>query len=181
MSLRYGILYSWKVGRPPDSGRYRFTRKTTSDSAILVLPFDGLPLRDRHRHVVDPGRAVRAERERMLQVVRIVPLRKVPAAVRAPRLVTVPRAVRNRQCDVEHEVQLEDGREFRVEDAVLVRQPDRGEPVPQLRQHAACVRQSRLLPEDPDISLHELLHLDAQPRDGLLRALPAQESVEDAG
>ena len=34
MSLRYGIRYSWNVGRPPLSGRYRLTRKTTSESAI---------------------------------------------------------------------------------------------------------------------------------------------------
>src|SRR5467141_2537158 len=132
MSLRYGILYSWNVGRPPDSGRYRFTRKTTSDSAILVLPFHGLPFRDRHRNVVDPGRTVRAERERVLQVVRIVPLRKVRAAVCAPGLVTIPCAVRDRQRDIEHEVQFEDGGQFRVEDAILVRGPHGGEPVPQL-------------------------------------------------
>src|SRR2546426_3072852 len=114
MSLRYGILYSWNVGRPPDSGRYRFTRKTTSDSAILVLPLHGFPLRDLHRHRVDPGRTVRTECERVLQVVRIVPLRKVRAAMCAPGLATIPRAKRNRARNVEHEVDLQDGRQLRV-------------------------------------------------------------------
>src|SRR2546427_182506 len=180
MSLRYGIVYSWNVGRPPDSGRYRFTRKTTSDSTILVLPLHGLPLRDRHRDVVDPGRTVRLERERVLQVVRIVPLRKIGAAVRASGLVTIPRAVRDRHRDVEHEVELEDDRELRVEHAILVRESDGREAVPQLPQHAARIREGGFLSEDPHIALHELLHLDADPRDGLLAPL-APGSVRGPG
>src|SRR2546427_11612886 len=101
MSLRYGIVYSWNVGRPPDSGRYRFTRKTTSASTILVCPLHGLPLRDRHRDVVDPGRTGGLERERVLQVVRIVPVRKIGAAARTSGLRTTPRARRNRPRDRE--------------------------------------------------------------------------------
>src|SRR5207247_7060004 len=119
--------------------------------------------------------SVRAECERVFQVVRIVPLRKVGAAVRAPGLAAIPRAVRDRQRNVEHEVQLEDGRQFRIKDAILVREPHRGESVPHLAQHAAGVREGGLLSEYPYVALHELLHLDPQTRDGLLRALPAQD------
>src|SRR6266702_2115364 len=105
MSFRYGMRYSWYLGRESEPGRYRFTRNRTSASGMSVLPFDGLPLRDRHRGVVG-------------------------AAVRAPRLPPVPRAVRDRRRDVEHEVEFEDGREFRVEHPVLVRKADVGEALP---------------------------------------------------
>src|SRR2546428_547996 len=66
MSSRYGIRYSWYAGLPPDSGRYRFTRNTTSRSAMSVRPRHGLPLRDLHRRVIDARRAVRAIREGLL-------------------------------------------------------------------------------------------------------------------
>src|SRR5439155_10544907 len=36
-------------------------------------------------------------------------------------------------------------------------------------------------PEDPDIALHELLHLDPHAGQGLLPALPAHQAVKDAG
>src|SRR2546422_92679 len=97
MSSRYGIRYSWYVGFDPDVGRYRFTRNTTSRSAISVLPLDGLPLRDLHRYVIDPRCAVGAIRERVLQVVRVVAVREVRPAVGAARLPSVQRAVGDRR------------------------------------------------------------------------------------
>src|SRR5712692_11094191 len=118
MSSRYGIRYSWYVGLAPDSGRYRFTRNTTPRSAMSVRPFHGLPLRDLHREVIDAGRAVRAVRERVLQVVRVVAGREVGAAVGAPRLPAVQGAVGDRRRDIEHEVHLEDPGHLRVEDPV---------------------------------------------------------------
>src|SRR6266545_3497287 len=131
MSLRYGMRYSWYLGRESEPGRYRFTRNRTSASGMSVLPFDGLPPRDRHGGVVDARRAVRAVGERVLQIVRIVARWIIGATVRAPRLPAVPRAVRDRRRDVEHEVELEDRREFRVEHPVLVRQADVGEAIAQ--------------------------------------------------
>src|SRR6266704_6892283 len=126
MSLRYGMRYSWYPGRVSEPGRYRFTRNRTSALGMSVLPLDGLPLRDRDGCVVDPRRGVRAEGERGLEVVRIVARRIISAAVRATRLPAVPRAVRDRRRDVEHEVELEDRRELRVEHPVFVRQADVG-------------------------------------------------------
>src|SRR5205814_10440007 len=99
----------------------------------------------------------------------------------APRLVPVPGAVRDRRGDVEHEVQLEDRRELRVEDAVLVREPDRTEAVPQLCEHAAGVREGGLFPENADVPFHQLLHLDPDSGYGLLAALAAEQAVEDPG
>src|SRR3989442_12267296 len=103
MSSRYGIRYSWYVGFDPDVGRYRFTRNTTSRSAISVLPLDGLPLRDLHRYVIDPRCAVGALRERVLQVVRVVAVRVVRPAVGAACLPRVTRTVCDARCDIEHE------------------------------------------------------------------------------
>src|SRR2546422_570251 len=139
MSSRYGIRYSWYAGLPPDSGRYRFTRNTTSRSAMSVRPRDGLPLRDLHRRVIDARRAVRAIRERVLQVTHVVPSREVRAAVGAPRLPSVQSAMGDRRRDVEHEVELEDPGRLRVEHMVLVRQADGGESVPQLAEFPARV------------------------------------------
>src|SRR5881397_3085075 len=124
MSSRYGIRYSWYVGLDPDVGRYRFTRNTTSRSAISILPLDGLPLRDLHWYVIDPRCAVGAIGERVLQVVRIVAVREVRPAVGPARLPSVQRAVGDRRRDVEHEVEFEHPGHLRVEDAVLVRHPD---------------------------------------------------------
>src|SRR6266540_3990024 len=180
MSLRYGMRYSWYLGRESEPGRYRFTRNRTSASGMSVLPFDGLPLRDRHGGLVDARRAVRAVGERVLQIVRIVARWIIGATVRAPRLPAVPRAVRDRRRDVEHEVELEDRREFRVEHPVLVRQADVGEAIAQFGKLLARLDEAGLLPEDPDVPVHELLHLDADPGEGLLPALSPQEAVEDA-
>src|SRR6266540_975135 len=180
MSLRYGMRYSWYLGRVSEPGRYRFTRNRTSASGMSVLPLDGLPLRDRDGCVVDPRRAVRAEGERVLEVVRVVAGRIVRAAVRAARLPPVPRAVRDRRCDVEHEVELEDRREFCVEHPVLVRQADVGESFAQLGELLARLDEVRLFPEDPDGQVHELLHLDADPGEGLLPSLSRKEAVEHA-
>src|SRR6266545_2866281 len=180
MSLRYGMRYSWYLGRESEPGRYRFTRNRTSASGMSVLPFDGLPPRDRHGGVVDARRAVRAVGERVLQIVRIVARWIIGATVRAPRLPAVPRAVRDRRRDVEHEVELEDRREFRVEHPVLVRQADVGEAIAQFGKLLARLDEAGLLPEDPDVPVHELLHLDADPGEGLLPALSPQEAVEDA-
>src|SRR3989442_342056 len=155
MSSRYGIRYSWYAGLPPDSGRYRFTRNTTSRSAMSVRPRDGLPLRDLHRRVIDARRAVRAIRERVLQVIHVVPSREVRAAVGAPRLPSVQSAMGDRRRDVEHEVELEDPGHLRVEHMVLV-------------------------PEDSDVALHQLLHFNPHAREGLLPSLATHEAVEDA-
>src|SRR6266540_212178 len=172
MSLRVGMRYSWYLGRESEPGRYRFTRNRTSASGMSVLPLDGLPLRDRDGRVVDARRGLRAESERVLEVVRIVARRIIGAAVRATRLPAVPRAVRDRRRDVEHEVELEDRRELRVEHAVLVRQADEGEAFAQVRELPACIGEAGVLPEDPDVPVHELLHLHADPGEGLLPALP---------
>src|SRR5438552_13989595 len=64
---------------------------------------------------------------------------------------------------------------------VLVREADRAETVPQLREHAAGVREGGLLPEDADVPFHQLLHLDPDPGDGLLAALAAEQPIEDPG
>src|SRR5881296_2533817 len=181
MSSRYGIRYSWYVGLPPDSGRYRFTRNTTSRSAILVRPRHGLPLRDLHRRVIDSRRSVRAVRERVLQVIRVVPRREIRAAMGAPRLPSVQGTVGDRGGDVEHEVEFEDPGHLSVEYAVLVRQADRGESVPQFGELSARVGEAGLVPEDPDVALHELLHLHAHSGEGLLPALATHQTVEDAG
>src|SRR5881296_3441970 len=181
MSSRYGIRYSWYVGLPPDSGRYRFTRNTTSRSAILVRPRHGLPLRDLHRRVIDARRSVRAVRERVLQVIRVVPRREIRAAVSAARLPSVQGTVGDRAGDVEHEVEFEDPGHLRVEYAVLVRQADRGESVPQFGELSARVGEAGLVPEDPDVALHELLHLHAHSGEGLLPALTTHEAVEHTG
>src|SRR5256712_5699721 len=178
MSSRYGMRYSRYVGFAPDSGRYRFTRKTTSWSAISILPLDGLPLRDLHGRIVDPRRAVGPECEGVLEVVRVVAGRMVRAAVRPARLAAVQRAVSDCRGDVEHEVDLEEPRQFRVEHAVLVREADVGKSLPELRELAARVREARFVSEDPDVPLHPLLHFDADPREGLLPPLPAQEAIE---
>src|SRR3989441_9922670 len=179
MSSRYGMRYSRYVGFAPDSGRYRFTRKTTSWSAISILPLDGLPLRDLHGRIVDPRRAVGPECEGVLEVVRVVAGRMVRAAVRPARLPAVQRAVSDRRGDVEHEVDLEEPRQFRVEHAVLVREADVGKSLPELRELAARVREARFVSEDPDVPLHPLLHLDADPREGLLPPFATQEAIED--
>src|SRR2546422_155248 len=179
MSSRYGIRYSWYAGLPPAWGRYRFTRNTTSRSAMSVRPRDGLPLRDLHRRVIDARRAVRAIRERVLQVIRVVPSREIRAAVGAPRFPSVQSAVGDRRRDVEHEVELEDPGHLRVEHTVLVRQADRGESVPQLGEISARVGEAGLVPEDPDVALHELLHLHPHAGEGLLASLATHESVED--
>src|SRR6058998_133443 len=181
MSSRYGIRYSWYVGFDPDVGRYRFTRNTTSRSAISILPLDGLPLRDLHRYVIDPRCAVGAIGERVLQVVRIVAVREVRPAVGPARLPSVQRAVGDRRRDVEHEVEFEHPGHLRVEDAVLVRHPDAPEAIPELGEFSARVREAGFVPEDPDVALHELLHLDADARQRLLPPLPAHQAVEDAG
>src|SRR2546425_2805421 len=151
MSFRYGMRYSWYLGRESEPGRYRFTRNRTSVSGMSVLPFDGLPLRDRDRRVVDARCAVRSEGERVLQIVRIVAGRVVGAAVRAPRLPPVPRAVRDRRRDVEHEVELDDRREFRVEHPVFVREADVGEALPQLGELLACLGEAGLFPDAPAV------------------------------
>src|SRR5881628_4117881 len=181
MSLRYGIRYSWYAGLDPALGRYRFTRNTTSRSDISILPLDGLPLRDLHRNVIDPRCAIGAIGERVLQVVRIVAAREVRPAVGAARLPSVPRAVGDRRRDVEHEVEFEHPGHLRVEDAVLVRHPDAPEAIPELGEFSARVREAGFVPEDPDVALHELLHLDADARQRLLPPLPAHQAVEDAG
>src|SRR3989475_6916987 len=181
MSSRYGIRYSWYVGLSPAWGRYRFTRNTTSRSAMLVRPRHGLPLRDLHRRVIDARRAVRAVRERVLQVIRVVPRREIRAAVSAPRLPSVQGAVGDRGGDVEHEVEFEDPGHLRVEHAVLVRQTHGGESVPQFGELSARVGEAGLVPEDPDVALHELLHLHPHAGEGLLPALATHQAVEDAG
>src|SRR3989454_3500864 len=179
MSSRYGIRYSWYVGLPPDSGRYRFTRNTTSCSAMSVRPRHRLPLRNLHRRVIDARRAVRAIGERVLQVIRVVPRREIRSAVGAPRLPSVQGAVGDRGRDVEHEVELEDPGHLRVEHAVLVRQTDGGESVPQLGEFSARVGEAGLVPEDPDVALHELLHLHSHTGEGLLPPLATHEAVEN--
>src|SRR2546427_6022807 len=121
MSLRYGNRYSWYEGLAPDSGRYRFTRKTTSRSAISILPLHRLPLCDFHGNVIDSRRSVRAVRQRVLQVIRIVAVRIIRAAVGPAGLATVQRAVSDRCGDIEHEVELENSRQLRVEHPILVR------------------------------------------------------------
>src|SRR2546427_2552290 len=181
MSSRYGIRYSWYVGFGPDVGRYRFTRNTTSRPAISILPLDGLPLRDLHRYVIDPRCAVGAKCERVLQVIRIVAVREVCAAVGASRLPSVQRAVGDRRRNIEHEVEFQHPGHLRVEYAVLVRHPDAPEPIAELGELPARVREAGFLPEDPDVALHELLHLDADARERLLPPLPAHQAVEDAG
>src|SRR3989475_4001947 len=181
MSSRYGIRYSWYVGFDPDVGRYRFTRNTTSRPAISILPLDGLPLRDLHRYVIDPRCAVGAKCERVLQVIRIVAVREVCAAVGASRLPSVQRAVGDRRRNIEHEVEFQHPGHLRVEYAVLVRHPDAPEPIAELGELPARVRETGFLPEDPDVALHELLHLDADARERLLPPLPAHQAVEDAG
>src|SRR3989442_594363 len=181
MSSRYGIRYSWYVGFDPAIGRYRFTRNTTSRSAISILPLDGLPLRDLHRYVIDARRAVGAIRERVLQVVRVVAVREVRPAVGPARLPSVQRAVGDRRRDIEHEVEFEHPGHLRVEDPVLVRHPDAREAVAELGELPARVRKAGFLPEDPDVTVHELLHLDADARERLLPPLPADEAIEDAG
>src|SRR5207253_8201346 len=82
---------------------------------------------------------------------------------------------------VQRAVQLEARRALRVEDAVFACEPDRPEVVPQLREHAAAVRQGGLLPETADVPFHQLLHLDPDPGDGLLAALAAEQPIEDPG
>src|SRR2546422_3638024 len=181
MSSRYGIRYSWYVGLSPAWGRYRFTRNTTSRSAMSVRPRHGLPLGDLHRRVIDARRAVRAIRERVLQVIRVVPSREVRSAVGAPRLPPVQSAVGDRRRDIEHAVELEDPGHLRVEHTVLVRQADGGESVSQLGEISARVGEAGLVPEDPDVALHELLHLHAHAGEGLLPSLATHEAVEDAG
>src|SRR5438093_3722937 len=181
MSSRYGIRYSRYVGLPPDSGRYRFTRNTTSRSAMSVRPRDGLPLRDLHRRVIDPRRAVRAVRERMLQVIRVVPCGEIRSAVSTPRLPAIQGAVGDRRRHVEHEVEFEDPGHLRVEHAVLVRQTHGGESVPQFGELSTCISEAGLVPEDPDVALHELLHLHPHAGEGLLPALATHQAVEDAG
>src|SRR2546422_7276545 len=181
MSTRYGIPYSWYAGLPPDSGRYRFTRNTTSRSAMSVRPRDGLPLRDLHRRIIDPRSALRAKGERVLQVIRVVARREVCSAVSAPRLPAIQGAVGDRRRHVEHEVEFEDPGHLRVEHAVLVRQTHGGESVPQFGELSACVGQAGLVPEDPDVALHELLHLHSHAGEGLLPALATHQAVEDAG
>src|SRR5256712_9256905 len=181
MSSRYGIRYSWYAGLPPDSGRYRFTRNTTSRSAMSVRPRHGLPLRDLHRRVIDARRAVRAIRERVLQVIRVVARREVRSAVGAPRLPSVQSAMGDRRRDIEHAVELEDPGHLRVEHTVLVRQADGGESVPQLGENSARVGEADLVPEDSDVPLHQLLHLHAHAGEGLLPSLATHEAVEDAG
>src|SRR2546428_9315210 len=179
MSSRYGIRYSWYVGLSPAWCRYRFTRNTTSRSAMSVRPRHGLPLGDLHRRVIDARRAVHAIRERVLQVIRVVPSREIRAAVGAPRFPSVQSAVGDRRRDVEHEVELEDPGHLRVKHTVLVRQADRGESVPQLGEISARVGEAGLVPEDPDVAFHELLHLHPHAGEGLLASLAAHESVED--
>src|SRR5256712_11876672 len=179
MSSRYGIRYSWYVGLSPAWGRYRFTRNTTSRSAMSVRPRHGLPLRDLHRRVIDARRAVRAIRERALQVIRVVARREIRSAVGAPRLPSVQGAVGDRGRDVEHEVEFEDPGHLRVEHAVLVRQTDGGESVPQLDEFSARVGEAGLVPEDPDVALHELLHLHPHTGEGLLPPLATHEAVEN--
>src|SRR5881396_541919 len=181
MSSRYGMRYSWYAGLPPDSGRYRFTRNTTSRPAMSILPLDGLPLRDLHRRVIDSGHAIRPVRERVLQVIHVVARREIRPAVGATRLPSVQGAVRDGRRDIEHEVELEDAGHLRVEDAVLVRQPDAPEAVPQLGEFSARVGEAGFVPEDADVALHELLHLDPHAGQGLLPPLPAHQAVEDAG
>src|SRR2546428_3968194 len=84
----------------------------------------------------------------------------------------------DRRGDVKHEVDLEESRQFRVEHVVLVGEADVRKPLPELRELAARVREARFVSEDPDVPLHPLLHLDADPREGLLPPLPAQEATE---
>src|SRR3989441_6395500 len=84
----------------------------------------------------------------------------------------------DRRSDVEHEVDLEESRQFRVEHAVLVREADVRKPLPELRELAARVRETRFVSEDPDVPLPPLLPLDADPREGLLPPLSTQEAIE---
>src|SRR2546427_10912145 len=177
MSSRYGIRYSWYAGLPPDSGRYRFTRNTTSRSAMLVRPRHGLPLRDLHRRVIDARRSVRAVRERVLQVIRVVPRREIRSAVSTPRLPAIQGAVGDRRRHLEHEVEFEDPGHLRVEHAVLVRQTHGGESVPQFGELSTCIGEAGPVPEDPDAALHELLHLHPHAGEGLLPALATHQTV----
>src|SRR3989449_9001520 len=181
MSSRYGIRYSWYVGLSPAWGRYRFTRNTTSRSAMSVRPRHGLPLGDLHRRVIDARLAARAIRELVLRVIPVVPGREIGAAVGAPRLPPVQSAVGDRRRDVEHAVELEDPGHLRVKHTVLVRQADGGESVPQLGEISARVGEAGLVPEDPNVALHQLLHLHAHAGEGLLPSLATHEAVEDAG
>src|SRR3989441_7844581 len=103
----------------------------------------------------------------------------VRAAVRPARLPAVQRAVSDCRGDVEHEVDLEEPRQFRVEHAVLVREADVGKSLPELRELAARVREARFVSEDPDTPLHPLLHLAADPPEGLLPPFATQEAIED--
>src|SRR3989454_155584 len=148
---------------------------------MLVRPRHGLPLRDLHRRVIDARRSVRAVNERVLQVIRVVPRREIRAAVSAPRLPSVQRTVGDRGGDVEHEVEFQDPGHLRVEHAVLVRQTHGGESVPQFGDLSARVGEAGLVPEDPDVALHELLHLHAHSGEGLLPSFTTHEPVEHAG
>src|SRR5437667_8115716 len=102
----------------------------------------------------------------------------VRAAVRSARLPAVQRAMGDRRSDVEHEVDLEESRQFRIEHVVLVGEADVRKPLPELRELAARVREALFVSEDPDVPLHPLLHLDAAPREGLLPPLPAQYATD---
>src|SRR5207245_4514724 len=93
----------------------------------------------------------------------------------------VERAVGDPRRDVEHEVEFEHPGHLRVEDAVLVRHPDAAEAIAELGELSARVREAGFVPEDPDVALHELLHLDADARERLLPPLPAHQAVEHAG
>src|SRR5579875_865007 len=76
--------------------------------SALVLPFLGLPARDRHRRVADLGLAVVAERDvNVLEPVLIVTLGKIGARLRPARLLALLGGDHDRLRAVEHEAQLE--------------------------------------------------------------------------
>src|SRR3989304_831903 len=183
MSSRYGIVYSWKNGSSDRSGRYRPIRRVivfspafgaAGGSRPSVHPRGGLPLRDLHREGLEPRPLRRPEGHRVVEEVRVVPLREVRPGLRAPRLL--PAQGRGRA----HLRELERPRELRVEERVLVPDAYLLEPSAQVPEDPRRGLEALAAPVDPDVLVHRVLHLLADAR-GALPALPLQEAVEAAG